>query len=57
MEGCLKPKTKKYLLAAGELQAIFGHENQFEIIEDRVIHLEDGRPTSYFLARKRDNSK
>jgi hypothetical protein len=57
MEGCLKPKTKKYLLAAGELKAIFGHENQFEIIEDRVIHLEDGRPTSYFLARKRDNSK
>lgn len=53
MEGCLKPRTKKFLLAPGELKAIFEQENQFEILEDKVIHLDDGRPTSYFLARKK----
>ena len=53
MEGCLKPRTKKFLLAPGELKAIFEQENQFEILEDKVIQLDDGRPTSYFLARKK----
>jgi hypothetical protein len=53
MEGCLKPKTKKFLLADGELKRIFERNNEFEVIEDKIILLDDGRPTSYFLARKR----
>jgi hypothetical protein len=49
MEGCSKPRKKKYLLAKGELAQRF---NDFIILEDRIITLRDGRPMSFFLAQK-----
>jgi hypothetical protein len=49
MEGCSKPRKKKYLLAKGELAQLF---SDFKILEDKVITLLDGRLASFFLGQK-----
>lgn len=51
MVGCTKPRRARFLLEEGELARFFT-ERGFEIIEDRVFPISDGRPCSWFLARK-----
>lgn len=43
------PKNPNFLLASGELAAVF---SDFTILLDEVVTLSDGRPMSLFLARK-----
>ena len=52
MVGCSKPRRARFLLEEGELSSFFSQRG-FEIIEDRVFPISDGRPCSWFLARKR----
>lgn len=52
MVGCTKPRRARFLLAEGELAQLFT-ERGFEVIEDRVFPISDGRPCSWFLARKK----
>ncbi len=44
-----KPKKARFILKAGELAHAF---SDFDIWEDSVINLDDGRPTNLFIARK-----
>ena len=46
-----RPKRKKHILRKGELSHFFG-EAGWNILMDEVRCLEDGRPVSYFVARK-----
>lgn len=50
LEGCGKPKNPNYWLKQGELADVF---SDFEVLLDAVEYLEDGRPVSKFLARKK----
>lgn len=52
MVGCTKPRRARFLLEEGELARLFG-EHGFEVIEDKVFPISDGRPCSWFLARKK----
>lgn len=45
------PNKAKFLLKEKELRETY--EDEFDVIEDSVIHLSDGRPTSCFLAKKK----
>jgi len=49
MAGCSKPRNPKFKLEEGELAKIF---SDFQILEDKVITISDGRRLSYFMARK-----
>ena len=52
MRGCEQfgsPKNPNFLLEHGELSGIF---DLYKILHDRVEHLADGRPVSYFVAQK-----
>ncbi|CAG8587179.1 15008_t:CDS:1 [Acaulospora morrowiae] len=46
-----KPKGESHRLKPGELEKTF-HEN-FEILQDKIELMDDGRPVNSFLARKR----
>lgn len=53
MQGCEKfgkPKNPRFLLEPGELANIF---TDFEVMVDKIEHLNDGRPTNIFIARKK----
>lgn len=52
MVGCTKPRRARFLLEEGELAQLFT-EHDFEVVEDRVFPISDGRPCSWFLARKK----
>jgi SAM-dependent methyltransferase len=52
MIGCQKPRRPRFLLNEGELATTFTSLG-FEVIEDRVFTISDGRPCSWFLARKK----
>lgn len=52
MEGCEKfgsPKKARFMLQRGELANVF---HGWDVIMDEVRSLDDGRPVSYFIARK-----
>jgi len=51
MESCKKPRKEQFKLKESELKQVFG--DQFEIIEDKIFNISDGRPTSWFCARKK----
>jgi len=51
MEGCKKPKKEQFKLKDGELKRVFGDE--FDVLEDKIFTISDGRPTSWFCARKK----
>ena len=44
-----KPKKARFILKRGELAEIF---DDFEILKDEIISLDDGRPNNLFIARK-----
>jgi SAM-dependent methyltransferase len=53
MRGCEafgSPKNPRFLLEKGELAGIF---TEFDVIQDEIEYLEDGRPTNAFIARKK----
>lgn len=52
MVGCTKPRRARFLLQEGELARIFS-DRGFDILEDKVFPISDGRPCCWFLARKR----
>lgn len=52
MVGCSKPRRARFLLAENELAQTFTSLG-FDIIEDKVFNISDGRPCSWFVARKR----
>jgi tellurite methyltransferase len=57
MKGCEstqvgRPKRPQFLLQPDELRSVFGEQLGMEIIVDRVDTIHDGRPTSFFVARK-----
>lgn len=54
MVGCTKPRRARFLLQEGELAAFFSQRG-FEILEDRVFPISDGRPCCWFLARKKSS--
>ena len=45
------PTKPRFLLNAGELRETF--QNEFDVLEDSVLLLPDKRPTSCFLARRK----
>ena len=52
MKGCEKfgrPRKAEYLLRVGELREVF---SGWEIVADDIEAISDGRPTSFFVARK-----
>ena len=52
VEGCEvfgKPKRPRFILKYGELAS---HFSSFEILVDKKVILDDGRPTNLFIARK-----
>ncbi|CAM9599217.1 unnamed protein product [Discosporangium mesarthrocarpum] len=51
------PKDPKKVLRRGELAESFGTRQGFEVVEDSVERLADGRPVSCFLARKTPQSR
>lgn len=46
------PKDPKKILRRGELARYFGDRHGFEVLEDSVERLPDGRPVACFLARR-----
>lgn len=50
------PRDASKILRRGELARVFGGRHGFEILEDSVERLPDGRPISCFLARKVSDS-
>lgn len=46
------PKDASKILRRGELARVFGGRHGFEILEDTIERLPDGRPIACFLARK-----
>ena len=57
MKGCEnsaigRPRRPQFLLQPGELAENFNPSTGFEIIADRVVNIHDGRPTSFFVARR-----
>jgi hypothetical protein len=53
MVGCTKPHRPKFLLREGELATEhFSPDHGFRVLQDKIITISDGRPTSYFLAQK-----
>lgn len=57
MKGCEKtsigrPKRPQFLLNPNELAENFNPKTGFEIIVNEVENIHDGRPTSFFVARK-----
>lgn len=46
------PRDPKKILRRGELARYFGGRHGFEVLEDSVERLPDGRPVACFLARK-----
>lgn len=46
------PRDPKKILRRGELARVFGQRLGFEVVEDSVERLADGRPVACFLARK-----
>ncbi len=52
MEGCemiSNPRNPRFLLKPNELATLFA---DFHIIKDELVHLDDGRPMSAFIAQK-----
>jgi len=57
MKGCEdtavgRPRRPQFLLKANELAEHFNPTTGFEIIADKVDYIHDGRPCSFFVARK-----
>lgn len=52
MIGCLKPRRQRFLLNEGELRDTFIALG-FEVIEDKIFEISDGRRCSWFVARKK----
>ena len=53
--GPCRPKNEKYLLEEGELRKFFtggAVKGEWKIVEDKVIHISDGRPCSFFVAQR-----
>lgn len=46
------PRDYKKILRRGELARYFGDRHGFEVLEDSVVRLPDGRPVACFLARR-----
>ncbi|CAN0596446.1 unnamed protein product, partial [Ectocarpus sp. 12 AP-2014] len=46
------PRDYKKILRRGELARYFGDRHGFEVLEDSVERLPDGRPVACFLARR-----
>lgn len=46
-----RPRSAKHLLLPGELAQHFSRIG-WQIVEDSVVNISDGRPCSFFLARK-----
>lgn len=56
MEGSFRPRKERFLLKDKELYNTFTDKG-FKVIEDKIHYLNDGRPTSWFLARKQWKKK
>jgi len=56
MVGCTKPRRARFLLAENELAQTFIALG-FDVIEDKVFNISDGRPCSWFVARKKSNNE
>ena len=55
MQGCeriSRPKNPRFLLKPDELKQIFHLNAGFELLQDQVYYLADGRPMSAFIAKK-----
>ena len=58
MKGCEltpvgRPKRDQFLLQAGELRRVYADQLGFEVVLDLEEPIHDGRPCSFFVARKR----
>eukprot|EP01090_Pellita_catalonica_P019024 TRINITY_DN6319_c0_g2_i1.p1 TRINITY_DN6319_c0_g2~~TRINITY_DN6319_c0_g2_i1.p1 ORF type:complete len:245 (+),score=32.60 TRINITY_DN6319_c0_g2_i1:25-735(+) len=47
-----RPKKPRFLLKHDELASIFSPQNGWTIMVDDILPIRDGRPTSFFIARR-----
>lgn len=46
------PKNANFIVQPSEFEKIFGKEEGFKIIVDRIESLKDGRPVSSFIVKR-----